>query len=530
VGILRGDTGRARIVAFEHAGRAVAVFVPVAVAAIATGHSARLTGLITLLLGAAWYLSITVSFAVSKLPLTTIGPRVPVARGVFLGLLVSTTLGVWVPNVALAIWVSLVLAASIFVAVAAWETVVIRRFVASTRLLLVGPTDSCTNAVRELRGGNHGRFQLLGIVADDGSSNNGNASLVLGKTTDLQDIVYSVRPDLIALAPGCDRPATFARLIDSASAGFRVLELAQLYEYAFGRVPVRDLTRAWFMSILHLYQRPYSALSKRAADLVGALVLLVLTAPLFPILVLLVKTTRGPVILRQSRVGEHGRLFSLYKFRTMRQDAELPGEAVWAAENDPRVTTAGRLMRRFRLDELPQIWNVVKGEMSIVGPRPERPEFMEQLLESVPFWARRHLVKPGITGWAQVNRGYTADAEGSLDKLSYDLWYIRHRSMSVDLEICIRTLAAVLRGDSEPKHVAKEQGLEPLPDLLHLPQASTRNGTRDAEIPSSRNGTHDAEIPAVRNGTHDVETPSARNGTHEAEIPSARDAEIPAEA
>ena len=119
----------------------------------------------------------------------------------------------------------------------------------------------------------------------------------------------------------------------------------------------------------------------------------------------------------------------------MHQNAEIPGQAVWASVNDPRVTTAGRIMRRFRLDELPQIWNVARGEMSIVGPRPERPEFIDDLLESVPYWSRRHLVKPGITGWAQVKRGYTADAAGSLEKLSYDLWYIRHRSLTVDLVI-----------------------------------------------------------------------------------------------
>ena len=157
------------------------------------------------------------------------------------------------------------------------------------------------------------------------------------------------------------------------------------------------------------------------------------------------------MLLRQTRVGEHGELFLMYKFRTMRVDAEAPGEAVWATENDPRVTSVGRIMRRFRLDELPQIWNVLNGDMSIVGPRPERPEFIDQLLESVPFWARRHLVKPGITGWAQVKRGYTADTKGSLEKLSYDLWYIRHRSLTTDAVICARTLAAILRGEPYPR-------------------------------------------------------------------------------
>jgi exopolysaccharide biosynthesis polyprenyl glycosylphosphotransferase len=468
-------------VAVEHAGRVVAVCVPVAVTAVVTGHSAEVSLLITIVLGAAWYASIIVGFGVSRMTVATVGLRVPVARGVLLGFLVSTALGVWVPSLQLGIWANVALAVAIFITVTAWETIVARHLVPSVRLLLVGPADSCANAVRELGRGTQDRFRLLGIVDDNGPKN-GNGSLVLGTTSEMQEIVRTVRPDLIALAPGCNRPATFAGLIDSASAGFRVLELAQLYEYALGRVPVRDLTSAWFMSLLHLYQRPYSALAKRTADLVGASILLVLTAPLFPVLVLLVRTTRGPVILRQQRVGEHGRIFSVYKFRTMREDAERPGEAVWAAANDPRVTSVGRFMRRFRLDELPQIWNVVKGEMSIVGPRPERPEFMDELLESVPFWARRHLVKPGITGWAQVNRGYTADAEGSLDKLSYDLWYIRHRSLRVDLEICIRTLATVLRGDSQPKELVDKPLLDPVRDLLHHPHVSARDAEIAAEV------------------------------------------------
>ena len=167
------------------------------------------------------------------------------------------------------------------------------------------------------------------------------------------------------------------------------------------------------------------------------------------------------MLLRQTRVGEHGELFLMYKFRTMRVDAEAPGVAVWATRDDPRVTSVGRIMRRFRLDELPQIWNVLIGDMSIVGPRPERPEFIDQLLESVPFWARRHLVKPGITGWAQVKRGYTADTKGSLEKLSYDLWYIRHRSLTTDAVICARTLAAILRGEPYPRAKKTARRLRP---------------------------------------------------------------------
>jgi lipopolysaccharide/colanic/teichoic acid biosynthesis glycosyltransferase len=202
------------------------------------------------------------------------------------------------------------------------------------------------------------------------------------------------------------------------------------------------------MSVLHFYQSPYSRFVKRATDLAGVVLIVLLVLPLFPLLSLLVLSTRGPVVLRQTRIGEHGRPFTIYKFRTMYADAERPGQAVWASVDDPRVTRTGRLMRRFRLDELPQVVNVVRGDMSIVGPRPERPEFIEELRETVPFWSRRHLVKPGITGWAQIKRGYTADAQGTVEKLSYDLWYIRHRSLTVDAAICARTLWAALRGDS----------------------------------------------------------------------------------
>ncbi len=130
----------------------------------------------------------------------------------------------------------------------------------------------------------------------------------------------------------------------------------------------------------------------------------------------------------------------------MRADAEVAGHAVWAVERDPRITSAGRFMRKTRLDELPQLWNVLRGDMAIVGPRPERPEFVEELQAEVPFWHRRNLVKPGITGWAQVRRGYTADAAGTGDKLSYDLWYLRHRSLVLDIAICAKTFSTLLTG------------------------------------------------------------------------------------
>jgi exopolysaccharide biosynthesis polyprenyl glycosylphosphotransferase len=416
----------------------------------------------TLVLGGVWFCCLKISFAEGRTTLATLGAPVAAVRGCILGLIGATVVGVWWPQFMLEGRTLLATAGAILILVSAWQAVVSRRLTRAQRVLLVGPRDACANVIGDLRADAEGRFELVGIVDDDFESGD---PLVVGPVAALGEIVLRTEPDLVALVPGCDRPAAFAGLLDVAQSGFRVLELAQFYEYAFGRVPVRDLTRAWFMSVLHLYQRPYSRFAKRATDVVGALAVLVLTAPLFPVLALFVRCSPGSILIRQVRVGEHGRQFTMYKFRTMRADAERPGEAVWAARNDPRVTTAGRLMRRLRLDELPQVWNVLKGEMSLVGPRPERPEFLADLLHTVPFWTRRHLVKPGITGWAQVKRGYAADAAATIDKLSYDLWYIRHRSLTVDLVICVRTLATAVRGDWRAER--RTESFRPIETLLH---------------------------------------------------------------
>jgi lipopolysaccharide/colanic/teichoic acid biosynthesis glycosyltransferase len=169
----------------------------------------------------------------------------------------------------------------------------------------------------------------------------------------------------------------------------------------------------------------------------------VLAAPLMLVIAGLVRLTPGPVVYRQTRVGEGGRHFTMHKFRTMRVDAEESGQPAFAEERDPRVTPVGRLLRKTHLDELLQLWDVLMGDMSVVGPRPERPEFIPMLEEAVPFFTRRLLVKPGITGWAQLRRDYASDCEGAADKLSYDLWYLRHRTLLVDLAICAKTFSTL---------------------------------------------------------------------------------------
>jgi exopolysaccharide biosynthesis polyprenyl glycosylphosphotransferase len=225
-----------------------------------------------------------------------------------------------------------------------------------------------------------------------------------------------------------------------------VVSVSHFFEHAFGRVPLAHISPAWFMSILHLRQRSYAARSKRTFDVTVAAVGCFLMAPFFVLIAIAVRVSGKPVVFKQVRLGERGRAFQMYKFRTMVRQAEPDGTARWAQERDPRVTTIGRFLRRTRLDELPQLWNVLRGDMSIVGPRPERPEFVRVLENEVPFWNRRLLVKPGITGWAQVRGGYAADHDATIQKLSYDLWYVRHRTLLLDFAICAKTILTVVSG------------------------------------------------------------------------------------
>jgi exopolysaccharide biosynthesis polyprenyl glycosylphosphotransferase len=187
-------------------------------------------------------------------------------------------------------------------------------------------------------------------------------------------------------------------------------------------------------------------LIKRGLDIALAMLGLAISAPAMLVVAVAVKlTSRGPIFYTQKRVGRFGRIFAIHKFRTMRLDAEKNG-AVWASNQDPRVTPIGGLLRKSRLDELPQFWNILVGDMSFVGPRPERPEFVETLRDSIPYYDLRHLVPPGLTGWAQVRYRYGASMEDAKRKLAYDLYYVRHYSPSFDLAICLRTLMAMARG------------------------------------------------------------------------------------
>ena len=313
-----------------------------------------------------------------------------------------------------------------------------------------------TRAIAEFslpgRSGSRIGYDIIGYVGDNGEQRNARIGeeMVLGGSKDLNELVEHYRPHELVLAVDDLARAEddlFESILDCRERGVPIVTMTGLYERITGRVPVEHagLNLPVVMPVsqsgsLRFYQA-LAAVVDRAVALAGCL-LLALVAPWIWLANRL--TSPGDLFYRQVRVGAGGRPFEVLKFRSMTMDAEKFSGAVWAEEDDPRITPAGRFLRRTRLDELPQVWNILRGEMGLVGPRPERPEFVEDLSRHIPFYRLRHAVKPGLTGWAQVKYPYGASVEDSLVKLQYDLYYIKHRGVYLDLNILVRTVLVVL--------------------------------------------------------------------------------------
>lgn len=226
-------------------------------------------------------------------------------------------------------------------------------------------------------------------------------------------------------------------------------DAASFYEARIEKIPLGMLRETWFLENIVRREPKVFAMTKAMTDRLFALMILLVTLPLWPLIIFAIGlTSPGPVFYTQTRIGYREKPFRMYKFRTMYQDAEKAG-AQWAEKNDPRVTPVGRVLRKLHLDELPQLWNIVRGDMAFVGPRPERPEFVAELAQHIPFYRLRHLVKPGLTGWAQLNFRYGASLEDAKKKLEYDLYYVKNRSLLLDLAILLKTLNVILRGETE---------------------------------------------------------------------------------
>ena len=296
-----------------------------------------------------------------------------------------------------------------------------------------------------------GHFRVLGLIDDDPSKKGqvvGGVEVV-GGSARLRQIVEEEEIAVLILAiTGEIQGDLFQALLDCQEKGIEIVRMQTLYEELLSRVPVGYLGADWIMTSFIDSARLNDLYSpvKRLLDIVGGALGTLVFAILLPFLAMLIHLdSPGPILYQQERAGKADRPFRMLKFRTMVANAEPDGQARWAAPGDPRVTRPGKFLRKTRIDEIPQFWNVLRGEMSLVGPRSERPELVAKLEREIPFYRARLLVRPGLTGWAQVNYRYGRSVEDAVTKLEYDLYYIRHRSLWLEVRILIRTLGTVLR-------------------------------------------------------------------------------------
>ncbi|HEV8319800.1 MAG TPA: TIGR03013 family XrtA/PEP-CTERM system glycosyltransferase [Vicinamibacterales bacterium] len=311
------------------------------------------------------------------------------------------------------------------------------------RLLLVGTNQAAVALARELEGHEDLGIEIVGFIDPDGGATDAD---VIGTIDDIPAVVRARGVDrvVVSLADARGR-LPMEQLLEMKLSGVTFDHLASVYEEYTGKIAVENLRPSWFIFSPGFRKTRALLVIKRALDIVVAIVGLALSFPLLVLLAAAVKASSpGPAFYRQARVGQSGRVFSVCKLRSMRQDAEAGTGPVWARQNDNRVTSLGRFMRRTRLDELPQLWTVLCGNMSFVGPRPERPEFVRSLTQQIPFYGQRHVVKPGLTGWAQVRYTYGASVEDAIEKLQYDLYYVKHLSVWFDLIIILETIKTVV--------------------------------------------------------------------------------------
>jgi sugar transferase (PEP-CTERM system associated) len=358
-------------------------------------------------------------------------PSLVIGRGVFL--------------IALALAAASVTGARLFVNYA-W-----RNTIPAENVLILGTGKLASDVAREIRGRDDLNIRVMGFIETDRENSAAPTELfgwpILGKVDRLEQVVESEPVGRIIVALHDLRGALPVReLLRLRTRGIRVEEAYSTLSALTGRIALENVRPSWLIFSGGFRRTPFTIFLKRVIDMSSSIVGGILSIPVILLAALCIwLDDRGPVFYRQQRVGLNGSLFVLTKLRTMRVDAEADG-AQWADNNDPRVTRVGRYLRRYRIDELPQFLNVIRGEMSFVGPRPERPEFVEKLRRKIPFYDERQTVRPGITGWAQVNYPYGATVDDAFRKLEYDLFYLKHMSAVFDFAIVFETVRIVLFG------------------------------------------------------------------------------------
>lgn len=342
----------------------------------------------------------------------------------------------------------------------------------SKNVLIVGEGHEAVQVLRLLANSSDAGYKVFGIVSSTKTRYGEflEGVPILGHMSRIHEFVDAYAIETIIVATSLSREHSLLRLLRPLRyAGVEIMDYVTLHEVLAQEIPIDHIDDEWLMSAAMNSSVIHIRKIKRAMDLVVAVVGLIVTLPICLITVVAIKLeSRGPVLYQQRRAGQRDRTYTLLKFRTMKQDAEVHTGPVWADKYDQRITRIGRFLRKVRIDEIPQLINVLRGEMSLVGPRPERPEFVETLSGAIPFYRERLLVPPGITGWAQIKYPYAASIEASRRKLQYDLYYIKHMSFSLDLLILLRTFKTIVVGlrhseELEP-HVEPARQVLPLTD------------------------------------------------------------------
>jgi exopolysaccharide biosynthesis polyprenyl glycosylphosphotransferase len=327
-----------------------------------------------------------------------------------------------------------------------WRIFLTTKSLGEQKLLFLGSSPAMREIVAYISGRPELGLAAIGYLGDDSGTLSGASRL--GSLSALDEVIAELHPAriIVALEPPV-QGIPVERLLELRLGGLEIEEASATYEAVFRRVSTRDLAPAQLIFSNEMNPRITSVTLQSAYSLLLASLALVIALPVMAIVALVVKfISPGPVIYRQQCSGRNGTLFSLFKFRSMQQDPGSKPGAVWPAKAGPRITTVGKWLRKLRLDELPELFNVLRGDMAIVGPRPERPEFVALLEEKIPYYRQRLCVKPGITGWAQINQKENDKIEDSIEKLEYDRYYIKNLSISLDAYIIFHTMKATLLG------------------------------------------------------------------------------------
>ena len=318
-----------------------------------------------------------------------------------------------------------------------------------SRVLILGTGTSAQLVTRTIEHSQRA-IKIVGYVSGPHEPESAiDAAKLLSGPLSLKDRAVGLRVEevVVALSERRGGGMPMDELLECRSAGVRISDLSTYFERVLGQIRIDQLHPGWLIFGKGFNHSIYRDVAKRIFDIICSCLLLAMAAPLMLVTAICIALeSRGPIFYRQERVGQGGKTFSVLKFRSMRVDAEENGTPQWATAKDSRVTRVGAVIRLCRLDEFPQLVNVLKGDMSLVGPRPERPFFVEQLKVQIPFYALRHTVKPGVTGWAQVRHEYGASIEDSLEKLQYDLYYVKNHSLFLDIQVLVETVGVVLSG------------------------------------------------------------------------------------